>query len=127
AQPVAGTAGASQPFWSPDSRSIAFFAHGNLERVDLNGGQPQTLAVASGNGGMWGDGVIFYVPQNFLPLMRIPASGGTAIPQTQHPPAGNTLFFPTILPDGRHYLVGVTGPQGAGMYLASLDSSERQF
>ena len=28
AQPLAGTEGATHPFWSPDSRSVAFFAGG---------------------------------------------------------------------------------------------------
>ncbi len=46
AKPVPGTAGAYQPFWSPDSRSIGFFAGYSLKRVDLAGGAPQTLAAA---------------------------------------------------------------------------------
>ncbi len=40
AQPLAGTEGATFPFWAPDSRSIAFFADGKLKRFDLGSGQP---------------------------------------------------------------------------------------
>ncbi len=46
AQPLAGTEGATFPFWSPDSRSVGFFAEGALKRLDLGGGAPQTLAPA---------------------------------------------------------------------------------
>ena len=52
AQPLAGTEGASHPFWSPDSRSVGFFSEGTLKRLDLGGGAPQTLAPALlGRGG----------------------------------------------------------------------------
>src|SRR5688572_32961911 len=54
AQPVPGTEGASFPFWSPDSQSIAYLSRpvrganvtgiARLLRVDLRGGQPTTLA-----------------------------------------------------------------------------------
>lgn len=47
AQPLAGTEGATKPFWSPDSRSIGFFAGNALQRIDTAGGAPQTLAPAS--------------------------------------------------------------------------------
>jgi hypothetical protein len=127
AQPVSGTTGADMPFWSPDSQSIGFFALGNLKRVDLVGGPPQTLATAAGLGGMWVDGAIFYVPQNFAPLMRIPASGGPATAVTKEPPTGSVYYSPTLLPDRRHYLIGSSGPQGAGVYFASIDSPEPQF
>ena len=46
AQPLAGTEGASYPFWSPDSRSVGFFADGKLKRIDMGGGAPQTVATA---------------------------------------------------------------------------------
>ena len=48
AQPLAGTEGAASPFWSPDSRSIAFYAEGSLKRLDLSGGAPRILASAGG-------------------------------------------------------------------------------
>jgi serine/threonine protein kinase len=42
ARVLAGTDGASYPFWSPDSRSVAFFADGKLKRIDAAGGAVQT-------------------------------------------------------------------------------------
>ena len=40
AQPLAGTEGATNPFWSPDGRSLGFFAGTALKRLDLGGGAP---------------------------------------------------------------------------------------
>src|SRR5262249_32528152 len=54
AQPLAGTDGASYPFWSPNSASVGFFAEGKLKRIDIEGGAPQALANAGGGrGGAW--------------------------------------------------------------------------
>ena len=55
AKPLDGTDAAMYPFWSPDSRSIAFFSQGWLKRLDLSGGQPRSLSEAAGpRGGTWG-------------------------------------------------------------------------
>ena len=64
AQPLAGTEGASYPFWAPDGRAIGFFADGKLKRIDLGSGASQVLADApSGRGGTWNrDGVIVFAP-----------------------------------------------------------------
>jgi hypothetical protein len=64
AESLRGTEGASFPFWSPDSRSIAYFAHGVLARIDLGSGAVQSLAPAdSGRGGAWApDGTIVFQP-----------------------------------------------------------------
>ena len=64
AQPLAGTEGATFPFWSPDSRFIAFFADGKLKKIDASGGPALTLADARlGRGGSWSrDGVIVFAP-----------------------------------------------------------------
>ena len=40
---VAGSEGASNPFWSPDSRSLGFFAAGKMKRIAVDGGAPQTI------------------------------------------------------------------------------------
>src|SRR5262249_53414810 len=64
AQALPGTENASSPFWSPDSRSIGFFASGKLKRIDASGGPPVTLCDAADNrGGAWGrDGTILFAP-----------------------------------------------------------------
>src|SRR2546427_508710 len=85
ARPLAGTDGGTQPFWSPDSRSVGFFAGGKLKRVDLSGGAPQTLADAASNPtGAWSrDGVIVFSPRGADGLYRVPAAGGTQVRITE--------------------------------------------
>src|SRR5437773_4164431 len=74
AQPLAGTEGASLPFWSPDSRFIGFFANGKLKKIDTAGGPPQTLCNApNGRGGTWKrEGVIVFARDILSPLYRVP-------------------------------------------------------
>jgi Tol biopolymer transport system component len=126
AQPLAGTDGANAPFWSPDSRSVGFFAGGKLKRVDLTGGAPQELADAGGGGGTWSsEGVIVFAPAPARPLMRVPAAGGTPVAVT-HPPTGQGDVVPQFLPDGRHILFArfVNGQQQVTVMVASLDGGE---
>ena len=106
AQPLAGTEGARLPFWSPEGRSIGFFAAGALKRLDLGGGAPQILATGlNGRGGTWSaDGVILFAPTGAGPLMRMAASGGAAVAVTTLGPQQVGHFFPQFLPDGRRFL-----------------------
>lgn len=130
AQPLAGTEGASFPFWSPDSRFLAFFAAGKLKKVDTTGGTPQTLGdAAAGRGGTWNrDGVILFTGQARSPISRISASGGAATPVTTFAADQSifTQYWPQFLPDGRHFLYyqHSAKPEYLGIYVASLDSPQ---
>jgi len=130
AQAIVGTDGASYPFWSPDSRSIGFFATGKLKRLDLGVGQPRILADASeGRGGTWNsDDVILFSPRPGLGLYRVSGSGGDAVPLNTAP----STRFPQFLPGGRQFiflLVGVDAPpiRTTGAYLGSLDSPQTKL
>ena len=76
---LAGTEGANYPFWSPDGRSLGFFADAQMKKVEVSGGPVQTICDApSGRGGTWNkDGVIVFAPIVTAGLYRVPASGGT--------------------------------------------------
>ena len=128
AQPLPGTEGAIFPFWSPDSRSVGFFADGKLKRIDVTGGSPQELADApAGRGGGWNsDGTIVFAPTNAGPLWRLPTSGGQPVEFTKlDVPRQGSHRLPQFLPDGRHFLFWASGiPDAQGIYLASLDGSE---
>ena len=104
ARVVNGTDAAESPFWSPDSRSIAFFAEAKLKRVDVNGGSVQALATApSASGGSWnGDGVILFAALG-RPISRIPDSGGEPVGLTGLAQQGSN-FTPEFLPDSRRFL-----------------------
>jgi hypothetical protein len=126
AQPLGNTENASFPFWSPDSRSVGYFADGKLKRVDIGGGPPRTLADATnGRGGTWGpDGTILFAPSITGALFRVSASGGEPMAATQLD-QHYSHRFPQFLPGGRRFLFYVWAvPEAAGMYLGSLDSPE---
>jgi Tol biopolymer transport system component len=132
AQPINGTEGGVQPFWSPDGRSIGFFALGKLKRVDLSGGPPQSICdIESPNnaGGTWNrNGVIVFGQAPTDGLYRVSADGGTPVRMTQvdasHDEVGHA--WPYFLPDGQHflYLVQNTQPEKSAIYLGLLDSKE---
>jgi len=105
AEPLAGTDGAGAPFWSPDSRSIAFFTStdNRLKRLDIDGRSMQVLGTFPiGIGGTWNrDGTILL---SYLggpsSLFRVSSNGGPGFPVTprQAPEVGHLLQF---LPDGK--------------------------
>jgi len=106
-QPLAGTEGGVNPFWSPDSRSIGFFAAGKLKTVSAAGGPVANIAdITQPRGGSWGQGVIVFAPANGGALYRVPESGGTATPVTTADLASgeSSHRWPWFLPDGRHFL-----------------------
>ena len=137
AQPLAGTDGAAFPFWSPDSRSIGFFAGSKLKRIDASGGPPLTLCDAPlPRGGSWSqDGVILFTPSVNVPIHRVSSSGGVATPVTTLDPSKNesTHRWPQFLPDGRHfiYLAGTpfTSKESStnAVLMGSLDSKESKL
>ncbi len=124
AQPLAGTEGATDLFWSPDSRSIGFFVDGALKRLDLGGGGAVTLAPAPENfGGTWNAaGVILFAPSARSPLMRVSAAGGAAQTVTTLKAGQAVQGSPFFLPDGHHFLFEALGSAEAeGIYLGDLD------
>ena len=120
AEPLEGTEGASLPFWSPDARSIAFFADNQLKRIDI-GGAVQVLASANApRGGTWGpDGNILFTPIPATGIVQVSAGGGETTP------VEDTQNYPLFLPNGRQFLFSWASPRG--IYLGSLDSPERKL
>jgi serine/threonine protein kinase len=128
AKPLAGTESSSQPFWSADSKSIGFFSHQKLSRIDVESGAVQTLADApTPRGGAWNrDGTILFAPAGNGPLYRIPATGGRPEQVTeQRTPQEASHRDPQFLPDGHHFLFWIIGPpEVQGEYVGSLDDKE---
>jgi len=126
------TGNAIFPFWSPDGRSLGFFADGKLKTVDLAGGSPTVVCDAPfGRGGAWAPGgVILFAPDIGGPLSRVSASGGTAVAFTKLDAAQHTSHrWPFFLPDGRHFIYLAINHDAAksgndGIYYASLDGRE---
>ncbi|MEA2162398.1 MAG: eukaryotic-like serine/threonine-protein kinase [Thermoanaerobaculia bacterium] len=103
---LAGTETASFPFWSPDSRQIAFFARGRLETINANGGVVQIVCAApAGRGGAWSSrGVIVFTPGGNQPLFKVSEGGGTPVAITKLPRGCISHRFPFFLPDGETFL-----------------------
>jgi eukaryotic-like serine/threonine-protein kinase len=131
AQELAGTEGASSPFWSPDGAALGFFAGGKLKKIDVSGGPATTLCDAPDNrGGTWSlDGIIVFNPGNRTALQKVSSSGGVPTAATVLGRGEVGHYRPSFLPDGRHFLFrGATGSETSGpIYLGSLDSAERKL
>ncbi len=126
AQALAGTEEAQFPFWSPDSKYLAFFSQANLKKVDVSGGPPQTLSNTEtlGRGGTWNrDGVILFVAGFIAPVRRVLAAGGLSAPVTTLGAHERSHRWPHFLPDGRHYLywLQAVDREKSGVIVASLD------
>ena len=130
ARAVAGSSGAMQPFFSPDGKWVAFFAQGQLQKVEVAGGAPIRLAEAPiAYGGTWSDdNTLIYTPSLGAGLWRIPAGGGT--PESLTKPDGAAKgyghTYPASLPGGRHVLFTVWG-QNQGTAVLSLETREWQL
>ena len=128
---LTGTENAEDQFWSPDGGSLGFFADGKLKRLNLAGGEVNTLCDAPDpRGGSWGEGgTILFAPSASGPIERVSADGGTPAvvvrPDSAHGMTG--LRWPQFLSDGRHFLVlQVPGSvRGYGIALASVSGDFR--
>ena len=131
AQPLAGTDEAIFPFWSPDSRYLAFFAQNKLKKIDAAGGPAQTLCDAPvGRGGAWSrEGFILFAPDAATALYRVPVDGGVPSPVTQLSAGETSHRWPQFLPDGRRFLYWSPGSsrETMGVYLGIPGSAGRQL
>jgi hypothetical protein len=109
-----GTEGAVAPFFSPDGRSIGFFADDKLNRIPVDGGTAIALSHdPSPSEGTWAeDGTIFFSSRGLL--ISIPSSGGTARVLTEHRPGELGHRPAQLLPGGQAFLFSVSGSYGFG-------------
>lgn len=128
ARALGGTDDALNPFWAPDSRSVAFFSGGKIKKIDVETGTVHPVCEApDGAWGTWSStGDMLFADGGKLFLVR--ASGGTPTrlePTSARP--GSRYGGPEFLPDGRHFLVGMLTPPDnhVGIYVGSIDSPEQ--
>jgi Tol biopolymer transport system component len=107
---LADTDGAASLFWSPDGRSVGFFAEGKLKKVPVSGGPAEVLCEALGQAGTWSaNGVILFseiIRGENEGIYRVSAEGGKPARLTlaDGAPADATRVWPVFLPDGTHFL-----------------------
>jgi len=130
AQALPGTERGASPFWSPDSRSLGFFADGKLKRIDISGGPTRTVCdVVDGRGGSWSrDGVIVFNPGIASPLQKVSAGGGVPSVATELGQGEGDHRQPFFLPDsGRFLYLATAAGDATSVYVASVDSTERKL
>ena len=122
-----GTERGTAPFWSPDGRSIGFFADNQLKRLDIDGGSIKTVmsTLPAPGGGTWAaDGTILVSVSPGQPLFRIAAESGEPTAATRFGMLRERAHSqPRFLPDGRHFLFYVSGSaETTGVHLGQLDN-----
>ena len=133
ARALAGTEGAANPFWSADGRWIGFFSRNDLKKVDPEGGQPQLVVSGARTSGAWNaEGEILYSSSAAGNLLgQASASGGQPAIATQRNVSllDENHYFPTFLPDGKHYLLEVRGgPElDLSLWIGTLGSNDRHL
>jgi serine/threonine-protein kinase len=130
---IPGTEGAQHPFFSPDGKWIAFNGGVKLKKVAVSGGSPVTLGEAGGfRGGVWAeDGRIYYVPNQYVPIARIPAGGGTPenVTRIRAAEGEQQHRWPELLPGGRVLLYAIGSGSDwddATIVAERLDTGERK-
>ena len=120
-----------RPFWSPDSRFIAFSADDKLKKIDPTGGPAVSLADApDGEEGTWSrQGTILFT--SGATIYAVSAAGGEPRSITQLDQSRQERFHkdPYFLPDGQHFLLEVWTQQAEepAIHVGSLDSNETKF
>jgi eukaryotic-like serine/threonine-protein kinase len=123
-RPIRGTENGRFPFWSPDGRSLGFFAGGKLVVVEVATGILQTLCEApEGRGGTWGAGdAILFAPSTRDPLWRVSARGGKPVPVTELSKGEKQTShrWPFFLPDGKRFIfvAMAASDEGKGVFLS---------
>ena len=128
-----GTEGAITPFWSPDSKSLAFFAHQKLKTIDVERGQPIEICCDSfpvgttpgGRSGAWGSsGVILF---SNGPVYRVRDTGGTPEQVTSLDTARHEAWHHVVdfLSDARRFIF-TSDPPPLTYYVTSLDDPKQR-
>ena len=128
ARPLQGTEGATAVFWSPNGRSLAFFAEGKLKRFDLPAGPAVPLCdLPDARHGTWGaQDDILLGHSDGRAISAVPAAGG--VPRTvlipNHVLGDVRVHWPWFLPDGKHFLFTARRNDGEGdLRIGQLDGS----
>ena len=128
---IDGTNGASNPFWSPDSRFLGFFVGDTVAKLDVErGGPPEVIDTVSHwpESGSWGKGETLLLADRYSGLYTLAVGeGGATKLQPAVTPSDVVFRWPQFLPDGKHFLYYSVSddPATAGTFIGSIGSAER--
>ena len=120
--PLMSTTANETPFWSPDSRTLAFFADGKLKRIPVDGGEPETLADApQPHGGDWIGNRLLFAARTGIFTVAPDGTQLTAVTTLDQAAGDFQHAWPRFLPDGRRFLFVIrSSPPGADRRLRRL-------
>ncbi len=119
-------------FFSPDGKSIGFFAENKLKKTSLAGGSPITLCDAPlgfRSGDWFEDTIVFNATlESGQGLYQVSANGGEPeVLATVNSDEGETGYLlPDFLPDGKDLLFTISFNTGFQTALLSLETGERK-
>ena len=130
--PIPETEGGSNPFFSPDGRSVGFFVEGQLKRFSMDGGEVRTIAVSGPElipfGAHWTTADTLLVSAEDA-IYEVPSSGGDLSRVTSaEPDPGELFLFPEMLPGGQAVLFNIgrsASPSEWNIVVESLDTGQR--
>ena len=130
ARALPGTEDGTYPFWSPDGRSVAFFAGTRLKRVDVDGTRLQTICDVPADtfiSGSWGtSGDILWAWKNNPAgsrIFKVPSTGGMPVALE----ALGDGISPVWLADGRRFLYAIRAKDEWSIRLASADGADSRL
>jgi len=132
-QPLAGTEGGRNPFFSPDGQWVGFFADRKLKKVSIKGGTPITLCdAANPRGATWtSDDAIVFAPLSNSGLWKVPARGGTpqALTIVDQQKRENSHRWPFVLPGGKAVLFSIemSSAKSYDIAVQSLETGQRRI
>ena len=133
ARPLTTASASAYPFWSPDSKSIAYFDKGKMMKISLDAGTSLPICdITTGRGGSWSkNGTIIMSPNATGGIYRVPSSGGQPeeIIKSDTSNKNQSLRWAYFLPDGDHFLYSTENSASGStpadaIYLSSLSDTK---
>jgi serine/threonine-protein kinase len=135
---LAGTEGASSPFFSNDGRWIGFFTSvggggGELKKVPIGGGAATALCRYTGNaaGASWGsdDSIVFATTDLTTGLFRVPAAGGQPKALTTPDRSRGEIDhrFPLVLPGANAVVYSLANADNYHLATLDLDTGQQRL